>query len=176
MSSPKTSTQPKILKDVRSLLDGITLVAGETFLWSPKDKTVYYAPAQLQEKTGQWSLLHEIAHGLLDHRTYTTDFELLQLELAAWNKAKEFSKEFGLKIDDNYIEDCLDTYRDWLHQRSTCPTCGGVGLQHDSREYRCHNCLGRWHVSASRFCRPYRMKQASGQHKKSPDRDQTTFQ
>lgn len=176
MSSPKTSQQLKILEDVRPFLDKITLVAGDTFLWSPRDKAVHYVAERLQEKIGQWSLLHEIAHGLLHHHTYTSDFELLQLEIAAWDKAKELSQELRIDIDDNYIEDCLDTYRDWLHQRSTCPTCGSTGLQHDAREYRCHNCMSTWHVSASRFCRPYRMKQVSTHNKKSPDRSQTTFQ
>jgi hypothetical protein len=173
MSSPKILPTHKILEDVRPLLKSVTLLSGDTFLWSPKDKTVVYDFTKLVEDTGQWSLLHEIAHATLGHQTYESDFELLQLEVAAWEEAKQSGAKLHIDIDDNYIEDCLDTYRDWLHQRSTCPTCGSVGLQHDPREYRCHNCLSTWHVSTSRFCRPYRMKKTL---KKSPDHtDQTTF-
>lgn len=176
MSSPKTLPTPKILKDIEPLLNNVTLLAGDTFLWSPKDRTVVYAETKLTDKTGKWSLLHEIAHASLEHQIYESDFELLQLEVAAWKEAKRLAVSIKLDIDDNYIEDCLDTYRDWLHQRSTCPTCGSIGLQHDPSEYRCHNCLGIWRVSASRFCRPYRMKQTDNVTKKSPDpTDQTTF-
>lgn len=176
MSSQKTFPTPKILEDVKPLLDNVTMLPGDNFLWSPKDRTVVYALAKLENKPGKWSLLHEIAHAVLDHQSYESDFELLQLEVAAWEQAKQLAARLKLSIDDNYVEDCLDTYRDWLHQRSTCPTCGSVGLQHNPREYRCHNCNTAWHVTASRFCRPYRMKQTSGHSKKSPDQSQTTFQ
>ncbi len=177
MSSPKILPTPKILEDVKPLLvDNITLLSGETFLWSPKDRMIVYDPEKLTEDPGQWSLLHEIAHATLGHQSYESDFELLQLEVAAWEEAKRSAAKLRININDNYIEDCLDSYRDWLHQRSTCPTCGSGGLQHDSREYRCHNCLSTWHVSTSRFCRPYRMKQVKKVTKKSPDHtDQTTF-
>jgi hypothetical protein len=176
MSSPKISQKLSLLENVKPFLEDITLVAGDTFLWSPKDKVVQYQADRLKSKFGQWSLLHEIAHGRLNHHSYASDFELLQLEVDAWNEAKKLSRHLTIDIDPHYVEDCLDTYRDWLHQRSTCPTCGSVGLQHDAREYRCHNCLTTWHVSESRFCRPYRMKQASRHRKKSSERDQTTFQ
>lgn len=176
MSLPKTLPKVKILEDVKPIIGDTTLLSGKTFLWSPKDKTVVYNPTKLTEHAGQWSLLHEVAHALLNHQTYESDFELLQLEVAAWKEAQKLATAIRLHIDNEYIEDCLDTYRDWLHQRSTCPTCGSVGLQHDPAEYRCHNCMGIWRVSSSRFCRPYRMKQVSSNTKKSPDHtDQTTF-
>jgi hypothetical protein len=110
----------------------------------------------MRETWGTWSLLHETGHGLLVHADYQSDLELLHMEVAAWEKAKELGQAFGVQIDPNHIEDCLDTYRDWLHRRSTCPTCGSVSLQHNSTEYHCHNCNAMWQVSSSRFCRPYR--------------------
>lgn len=176
MSSPKTLAALKILEDIRPFLGNATLLQGNTFLWSPKDKTIVYTKAKLVEQTGQWSLLHELAHATLGHQTYKNDLELLQLEVAAWKEAKKLAEQLHIDIDGNYVEDCLDTYRDWLHQRSTCPTCGNVGLQHESKEYRCHNCMSRWRVSQSRFCRPYRMKQIDQTPKKSSGQtDQTTF-
>ncbi len=106
--------------------------------------------------TDEWSILHELAHAKLNHNNYYSDFELVKLELDAWQEAKEIAKNYGIKIDSEHIEDCLDTYRDWLHQRATCPTCQTVSTQRDPNTYQCFNCRTSWHVSNSRFCRPYR--------------------
>lgn len=104
-----------------------------------------------------WALLHETGHALLAHKSYKTDIELLKMEIAAWEKAHELGIQFAIKIDENHVQDCLDTYRDWLHARALCPSCGTRCLQHSSgHEYRCHNCHTSWKVTPSRFCRPYR--------------------
>ena len=125
------------------------------FYWSPKEQIIFY-----QNKACDifyWKLLHEISHALLGHKSYHSDVELLQLEVAAWDKAQQLAVEFKLPpIDDNYTQDCLDTYRDWLHKRSTCPTCGTRSLQESVENYHCFNCQTEWHVSSSRFCRTYR--------------------
>jgi hypothetical protein len=104
---------------------------------------------------------------MLGHQTYRSDFELLLLEVAAWDKAKQLAASQGITMDEEHIQDCLDTYRDWLHERSTCPRCGTVSLQASPSEYNCHNCSASWQVSKSRFCRPYRL--SGNQNKKSPD-------
>ena len=137
--------------------DEIHFVKGDVFSWSPKTATITYSSTNIEEQS-VWSLLHEIAHAKLQHFTYNSDFELLKLEVAAWKHAVQLAHEQSIIIDQDHIEDCLDTYRDWLHQRSTCPTCGTAGLQHSSTQYRCHNCNSSWTVSNSRFCRPYRRK------------------
>lgn len=176
MNSPKNFTD-KVITSVGDLAPGVTFEPGDSFYWSPKHQTVIYNKAALSEPEGIWSLLHETAHALLGHITYKTDFELLSLEVAAWERAKQLAPEIFTPIDENYVQDCLDTYRDWLHRRSTCPTCGSVGLQHSSTDYRCHNCNGVWHVSEARFCRPYRRKSASTKEKSpSSVKNQTTFQ
>lgn len=104
----------------------------------------------------EWALLHEVSHALLGHQTYHTDVELLQLEVAAWARAEQLAADFDIHIEADHIQDCLDTYRDWLHGRSICPTCTTRSLQQSDHHYRCHNCHTSWRVSASRFCRPYR--------------------
>jgi hypothetical protein len=119
--------------------------------WSPKTKTITF-----DDSEGVFGLLHELAHALLDHQTYKSDFELLQLESQAWHKAAEIGRKYGLDIDEDHIQDCLDTYRDWLHRRSACPACGVHSLQTDTRTYECFNCGKTWQVSAGRFARPYR--------------------
>lgn len=175
MSSQKT-TPDKLLESVHGLVPHVIFMADTTFYWSPRHQTIAYTESRLGSDEGAWSLLHEVAHALLDHHTYETDFELLMLEVAAWNHAKNVAKGLDIAIDEDYLQDCLDTYRDWLHRRSTCPTCGNVGLQHSPSEYRCHNCHNIWHVTTARFCRPYRKKQLSSKEK-SPDsvKNQTTF-
>lgn len=154
-----------LLSQLKKTFPEITFVAGEFFCWSPASKTVTYVlPAS--DRTGPWSLFHEIGHAVLDHTTYDSDMELIELEAAAWEKAQNIALAYDVKIDSDYIQDCMDTYRDWLHQRSSCPVCESRSLQQDARQYHCHNCGQVWTVSTSRFCRPYRLK--AEQIKRSP--------
>ena len=135
----------------------LNFVAGTAFYWSPETKEVYYDDTKHTEPSSIWSLLHETSHGLLEHTTYSADLELLHLEVAAWDHALVLAKTFNIEISDDYVQDCLDTYRDWLYRRSLCPGCGAQCLQSaTSNFYRCFNCHTRWHVSPSRFCRSYR--------------------
>jgi hypothetical protein len=123
--------------------------------WSPKSGTITYNPTQPLDQL-QYGVLHELAHALLDHSTYHSDFELLKLESKAWDLAFKLGKKYGISLDQEHIQDCLDTYRDWLHRRSTCPTCATHVMQKDARSYQCFNCQTVWHVSSGRFVRPYR--------------------
>ncbi len=133
----------------------LRLAEGPTFYWSPKDRIVYYR--NQADERAQWSLLHEVSHSLLGHTTFNSDFELLLMEVAAWDHAaKVLAPQYAIAIDDDHIQDCLDTYRDWLYQRSTCPACTNNSFQNDEYTYTCFNCDTTWRVSASRHCRPYR--------------------
>ncbi len=135
---------------------GLSFVAGKQFCWAPETSEIFYK----QDATGEqasWSLLHETGHALLDHKTYQADFELIRLEVAAWEKARELAVELSVEIDEDHIQDCLDTYRDWLYKRSICPKCSTKSIQQsDFAHYRCFNCQTTWRVTASRFCRAYR--------------------
>lgn len=131
--------------------------AGTQEHWSPKTRTITYE-AGGPPRTLKYGLLHELAHALLDHNSYKSDFELLKLESQAWQTAAEIGGKYGVKIDEEHIQNCLDTYRDWLHRRSKCPVCGMHVLQEDSTRYKCFNCGAGWQVSAGRFARSYRRK------------------
>ena len=146
----------ELLERLRADYPAIKFVLGDSFYWSPKDHSVTYSLSSTQSTIARWSLLHEVSHGILNHTSYHSDFELMELEVEAWSHAQKIAKHYGIKIDPEHIQDCLDTYRDWLHRRSTCPACGVVSVQKDSRTYQCFNCKTTWHVSSSRFCRPYR--------------------
>ena len=134
----------------------ISFKQGNSFLWSPKDKTVYYTN-KVTNQTSTWSLIHEVSHALLGHAVYESDFELLKIEVEAWDKAHEIAKYHKINIDDDYIQDCIDTYRNWLYARSSCPSCSHTNTQENPTRYRCFNCTTTWTVSESRLCRPYRL-------------------
>lgn len=127
---------------------------GSSHCWSPKHGQISYA-----DKKTTYSiegLLHELGHARLAHEGYVSDFELLRKEVEAWQEAQRMAKLYGVKIDQDHIQDCLDTYRDWVHKRSICPKCKSTGLQQTETRYQCLNCNHSWLVTASRFCRPYR--------------------
>lgn len=119
-----------------------------SFLWSPSEQTVYYT----DENKGYSFLLHELSHGLLGHADYNHDVELLAMERQAWDRASELAKTYGLTISDDVKESTLDTYRDWLHARSTCPKCSATGLQLKKRLYTCPACRQDWQVNEARIC------------------------
>jgi hypothetical protein len=125
--------------------------SGEQEHWSPKTNTIFFHPNSLC-----YGVLHELAHAILDHKNYQTDFELLRMESEAWEMAIKIGKKYQIIIDADHVQNCLDTYRDWLHRRSTCPSCGTHVLQSDASNYRCYNCQTNWHVSSGKFVRPYR--------------------
>lgn len=168
-------TMPSLLKELGARFPDLTFTEGQNFHWSPKDKTITFRHGARNDQFDTWALLHEVGHAVLEHQTYNSDLELLLMEVAAWQKATELGTELGVTIDQDHVQDCLDTYRDWLHQRSTCPTCSISSLQVLSDQYRCHNCNTQWHVSASRFCRAYRRRKLTTKQKKSPEVSQTTF-
>lgn len=162
MPMPNKSLASKsVLHALQGQFPNVHFYAGTMFRWSPQTNRVEYVNTLLSTDRGQWALIHEASHAVLGHTDYLSDFELLTMEVAAWEKAKELGKALGARINEDHIQNCLDTYRDWLHRRSTCPTCGSVSLQQDSKTYHCHNCLATWHVTAERFCRPYRRIQTS---------------
>lgn len=129
----------------------------DQFCWSPETGEVVYDRTAKGAKAN-WALLHETSHALLNHRSYSSDFTLVTMEVAAWDYAQRLAKQLKLdSIDENHIQDCLDTYRDWLHKRCLCPQCGTRSLQKNSRQYNCYNCTANWSVTPSRFCRVYRL-------------------
>ncbi len=145
-----------LLAELKTRFPDLRFTAGPQFSWSPETGEIIYKEAASGQKA-VWSLLHETGHALLDHHSYKADIELLRLEVDAWEQARSLANDLGVKIDDNHIQNCLDTYRDWLYKRSICPECGTKSLQQgDYVHYHCFNCHTVWKVTANRFCRAYR--------------------
>lgn len=150
-----------LLSNCKKLVPAVQFEEAGSFYWSPKKRVIFIDAARLDSEDGSWALVHEVAHALLEHQSYQNDAGLLMLEVAAWEKAREIGKSLALKIHEDHIQDCLNTYRDWLYARSTCPTCMLNSLQVDLTTYLCLNCATRWSVSGARFCRPYRLRQST---------------
>lgn len=149
-----------LVDKLRQAYPTLQFVASGTFRWQPNGKCIHYDPDQIAYTPE--SLLHELGHALLGHNDYRSDMDLLCKERDAWNMAYQLAKGYSVIVNEDHVEDCLDTYRDWLFKRSACPSCAMQGLQKTPREYTCLNCRHTWVVSGARFCRPYR----SSSHKK----------
>ena len=150
-----------LLIKIKAKYPKLIFTPSDSFYWSPATKEIFY-DQNSSSIIGKWSLLHEVGHALLNHSEYGADFMLIDLEIEAWQKALDVASYFHISIDKNHIEDCLDTYRDWLYKRSVCPKCSNKSLQQsDFRYYRCFNCHMIWQVSTSRFHRTYRKKDSS---------------
>ena len=148
----------KLVSKLRQDYPSITFVEGNVPHWSPENRQINYHIDS--SKSSIWTLLHELGHALEEHTSYVTDIELLKKEVDAWTRAKRIGLDYGIVIEGDYIESCLDSYRDWLHKRSTCPDCQLQGVQGSESSYKCLNCSNIWRVGSNRFCRPYRLRKA----------------
>jgi len=146
-----------LVQKLQSDNPSIAFHEGTTFVWSPEARQVTYTLTGTESEP--WSLLHEVSHAILNHATYSSDIDLLQKEVEAWEKAVAISVDYDITIDRAFIENCLDSYRDWLHKRSVCPACHLQGIQKGLDMYSCINCANTWSVTKERFCRPYRRLQ-----------------
>lgn len=97
-------------------------------------------PPKIEQNYYHLQLLHEVGHAILRHSDYRVDIERLQIERAAWDQAKELCAVYEVPYDEDFVEEELDTYRDWLHQRAKCPVCQTVRYQDRSGKYRCPFC------------------------------------
>lgn len=138
----------------------VSFVKNSGFMWSPSTRTVNYKTGSKPHHS--WKLLHELGHAQLNHSDYNSDIELLEIEAEAWQEAENIAANYNLSISDDFIQDCLDTYRDWLFKRSQCPRCSSICFQKDTKHYNCFNCLHVWTVTNQQLCRPYRRSLPSG--------------
>lgn len=155
----KILTEPdKLIDQLKRDFPRVVFEPSTRFVWQAHNRKITYRPEALTSERGVWSLLHELGHARLNHADFDSDIELLQKEADAWQTALELATDYGQEIDDDYIQNCLDSYRDWLHLRSTCPNCFVRCLQTDRHTYSCHNCDASWRVTRHRLCRPYRRR------------------
>ena len=139
------------IKDIVGQFPELRFEQGESLCWNPTKKSITHPGKDSLDTI--YGLIHEIAHAKLTHSSFLHDIELIKMEREAWNLACEIAQDkFDIKISGEYIEDCLDSYRDWLYRRSLCPRCALSGFQVNSHEYSCPHCLIDWNVPVSRLC------------------------
>lgn len=106
---------------------------GKKFTFRPP-RTIIFAEGSKLE------LLHELGHARLEHDFYATDVERLKMERAAWEEAHKLCRQYGVEYDEEFVEEALDSYRDWLHRKSQCPKCGLTRYQTRDAKYHCPGC------------------------------------
>ena len=151
-STPQTKAKNQLLVD-RLINDfpQFKFELGDSYKWSPDEKGIHYTSGYNLEDS--FDLLHELGHALLSHKNYFQDIELIKMERDAWVKAREVAVSYKIDIDEDYIEDALDGYRDWLHSRSICPECMATGLQsRKTNHYMCLSCEMKWTSNDARTC------------------------
>lgn len=109
---------------------------GKKFAFHPP-KTVVIGP---QEPFWELLLLHEVSHAILGHKAFKTDVERLKMESEAWNQAEKLTKTLNIPFNTDFAESQLDSYRNWLHQKSLCKTCGLTRFETPDGKYHCPRC------------------------------------
>lgn len=109
---------------------------GKKFMFKPP-KTVFFTT---DEANFEMLILHEVAHAMLKHFDFKTNLERVRMENEAWEKAKELASRYSVVMDEDLIQNELDTYRDWLHKKSRCPKCGLTRFQTPDAKYHCPRC------------------------------------
>lgn len=139
-----------LLEQLRATYPQLTFAESDEFLWSPDRETIFYNPANGRVAA---LLMHELGHALGNHRDYLRDIQLLSMETEAWERARLLATQHSVSFSEDTVQDHLDTYRDWLHSRSTCPECEAAGHQIARERYRCLACTTEWQVNEARTCR-----------------------
>ena len=109
---------------------------GRKFAFRPP-RTIVLGP---DEPFSELLTLHEVSHAVCKHKDFRMDVERLKMENEAWEKARELAEHYGIEVNEDLIQMELDTYRDWLHQKSRCPVCGLTRFQTPDSRYHCPRC------------------------------------
>lgn len=149
MDATTMRSMSSLIHKLKTDFPTLTFFESDQFAWLPATQTVSYNP-ELPHAAAL--LLHELSHGLLDHQEYTRDIELLAMEAAAWEKAAQLAEQYSVRISEEVIQSHLDTYREWMHARSTCPECTATGYQTSPSHYACPACTHEWRVNEARLC------------------------
>lgn len=130
----------KLTKDFPEL----QIEAGERFQFTPPATLFYALNTEYSDAEAQLLLLHELGHYLLGENDYHSDIELIEIEAKAWAEAKKLCAKYGVEYDEDFAEDRLDSYRDYLHHASLCKVCQLSGYQDERGRYHCPLCGATW--------------------------------
>lgn len=122
------------LANIRCDFPDLRIISGKRFSFRPPRAVVY------EEGGSSLLFLHEVGHALIGMYDFKTEVGRLKIEVMAWEKAKELCDVYGVDVDEELIEAELDTYREWLHQKSRCPKCGLTRFQTPDGVWHCPQC------------------------------------
>ena len=119
-------------------------VKGSRFSFRPP-KTIVIGPDEGEHTS--MLLFHELGHALSKKYSYKLGAERLKIEATAWQKGKKAYQKYPNlpSWDDDFVEDNLDTYRNWLHKKSTCKKCGLTMYQSPDKSWSCPYCTTYCH-------------------------------
>ncbi|MBR2695430.1 hypothetical protein IKE86_00760 [Candidatus Saccharibacteria bacterium] len=135
-TSPLSEKNLAFLDNLKSAYPNFSFKPGRKFLFRPP-KSIFYLESN---ENFRLLLLHELAHALLGHFTFNRSLERLTIERDAWAKTRELCETHGVTFDESLAETELDTYRDWVHQKTLCKTCGATCLEISSESLFCPFC------------------------------------
>lgn len=126
----------KFIRQLRKDYPEFKIVFGKKYTFRPPRTIVLGPPEPFSELLA----LHELSHAILKHKTFRMDVERLKMESGAWAKARELAVRYNVEVNEDFIQDELDTYRDWLHTKSKCKKCGLTRYQTPDGAYHCPRC------------------------------------
>lgn len=134
-----------IINQLKQDYPNLRFIKGARFSFRPP-KTIVVGP--YEGKNTPLLLFHELGHALSKKYSYNLKVERLKIEVAAWQEGKKAYQNYPdlPPWDDDFVEDNLDTYRDWLHKKSTCKACGLTMYQDVNNSWQCPHC--------ATYCRP----------------------
>ena len=144
-STPNLPTSSSFLLKIVADFPDFSFRPGKKFSFRPP-KTIFYPKdynlEKLDSKSSYFklSLLHEIGHALSKHHSFDTCAKRVKMEVEAWEKARFLTKKYQLKVDEDFIESELDSYRNWLYQKSKCPRCSLTRFETPDGNWHCPCC------------------------------------
>lgn len=139
-----------IISQLKINYPSLSFVSSDHFRWSAATGTIYF---NANSHNMEAFCLHELSHAILEHTDYSRDIDLLKLERDAWEYAADtLASLYNASIPESLVQESLDTYRNWLHTRSSCPICQATGVQINKHTYKCLACTQNWTVNEARLC------------------------
>ena len=130
----------------------------DSYRWNPETRTINYAKRSVSEPKDASAFLHELSHGILEHQDFEYDVDLLRMEMQAWELAARLAAEHCIEFHKDYSQACLESYRVWIAERSTCPECDQTTLESAPQSHYCFNCSTSWKVSKQQMCQIQRRR------------------
>ena len=135
------------ISDLKSEFKQFNFISSNRFKWHPEKSIYFDKNPDIPFEYFALQTLHELGHALEGHKDYKTDVKRLKMESEAWERARELLKthktwttRYKITYDEDFAEDNLDTYRDWLHKKSKCKICGLTRYQKKNGKWFCPKC------------------------------------